>query len=81
MSATRKETRARWTAVNQLSWALLLGIAQMLGGIIIETFDYRVAFLSTAVFYFLATIIIPFIREEKREENKESSFIRKISIS
>ncbi len=65
MSATKKDTRAKWTAVNQLSWVFLNGIAQMLGGIIIETYAYWVAFLLTASFYFVATIIIPFIREEK----------------
>jgi predicted MFS family arabinose efflux permease len=64
MSATKKETRARWTAINQISWSFLFGIAQFTGGIVIETYDYWVAFLATASFYFLATIIIPFIKEE-----------------
>ncbi|MHA1910943.1 MAG: MFS transporter [Candidatus Kariarchaeaceae archaeon] len=64
MSSTKKETRARWTAINQLSWSLFFGISQMFGGIIIEASDYWVVFLLTASFYFLATIIIPLIREK-----------------
>lgn len=65
MDHSPRTKRASITTVANVSWTLVNGIAQALGGMLIDSRGYRYAFFTTATIYLISTIWIATIREQK----------------
>ena len=56
--------RARWSSISSLGWTTLFSIGNVIGGRIIDLFDFNVAFFTTASLYLIGTLILLLIKEK-----------------
>ena len=56
--------RARWSSISSLGWTTLFSIGNIIGGRIIDLYDFNVAFFITATLYLIGTLILLLIKEE-----------------
>ena len=61
-----KNFRGRWVALQVLGWGLFYSIGNIIGGALIDAYDFWSAFLVTATLYLIGTILIALIKEPNR---------------
>ncbi|MFW9915061.1 MAG: MFS transporter [Candidatus Thorarchaeota archaeon] len=58
MDRIAKRHRAKWNALEQLSWGFFWNVSAAVGGWIIENYSFRVCFTITATLYMIATLLL-----------------------
>ncbi len=61
--------RARWSSLASLGWVLLFSLGNIIGGYIIDLFDFSVAFFITACLYLLGTLLLLLLKNEEKKSN------------
>ncbi len=62
---TPRNKRARITTLGAVAWSISNGLAQSLGGMLIDSHGYRYVFFITATFYLIATLWITSLRRKE----------------
>jgi MFS family permease len=63
MEYAPRKYRSKVNALNMIAWALLFSIGQIIGGRLVDNFDFWLPILITASLYFVATIFYWKIRD------------------
>ncbi len=64
------EKRGIYSSANSVGWSILFGTGQAIGGRLIDSFGFSVAFLTTATLYLISTLMIAILRDESHEKRK-----------
>lgn len=59
--------RARWTSLSSLGWAILFSLGNIIGGYIIDVYDFNVAFFTTACLYLIGTLLLLLIKKDDKK--------------
>jgi MFS family permease len=73
MDTIPKHNRGKVNALEGIAWGLFWNVSAVVGGYLIDWYDYQVTFLITASVYTVGTLlilfIIPLVSEERGSSN------------
>lgn len=71
MDYVPKKKRGLYNSIEGIAWGFFWNFSAMLGGYLIEKYDYNLCFIITSIIYLVATLmillIVPLVEREKVE--------------